>query len=78
MSNLISEYHLIASRPYQPDDWLYSGTEVGLKEFIQTHKGVKPYYTASRQKGEYPTVAGYFLWDLNVMISGPEVREYLE
>ncbi len=75
---MTSSYSLIAYRPYEQPDYLFTGSEADLRDFINRNRGVNTYTTATGRKIESPSVAGYLLDDLEVVIYGPDVREYFE
>ena len=73
----MSEYHLIAYVPYDGPDYLFSGTEEELRDFILKNKGTDVYTTATGRKLTIPAVCGFHPDDLEVLIQGPDIRTYL-
>jgi hypothetical protein len=75
----MSNYNLIAYIPYEKPDYLFSGSEADLKDFINRNRGEKhTYTTASGKKWFSKVVCGYMLDDLEVSIDGPDVESYLD
>lgn len=74
---MTQEYILIAYRPYESDEVLFSGTEEGLREFIQKNLTTGAPYNGREYK-HTKKISGYFLDDLDVHIQGPDVRMYIE
>ena len=71
-------YNLIAHIPYEKPDYLFSGSEADLKDFINRHKSTKTVTYMGNKQLTKTVVAGYNLHDLEVTIDGPDVESYFD
>lgn len=76
----MSEYALQAHVPCDATDYLFSGSEEDLREFINKNVSKTEVPNRHSKKGFIieTKVCGYPLYDLYITIEGPDIRSYIE